>query len=334
VRERRAHAIAAVMGTDEWTVRAPVLAVPGVTILLAILAQLLHMVLVLAAAPTVLGMTRWIALRLVGRSGAPMLQPWHDMLRLSRKQVVLPENASRVSDLAPIAAFVLTLTCAWLVPSFVLGMATAPMADLLTVAGLLLLARVIPALAAMDVGSAIGGLGASQRMQLGCFLEPGLLLVIFTLAVLAGSDNLDQIAGLQNEGMLLPGAASTLAAAALVAIALADMAALPAPLDREFGGLPLALLQATEAVRLLVWLDLIGALFLPIGLTDLTAGPLSWLFGLLAWGVKLLLFAVAIAGLRASIGSAAFRRMPDLVGLAVLLGVIAGVLALVNVATP
>jgi formate hydrogenlyase subunit 4 len=301
-----------------------------VSVLLSILAQILHMVLVLVAAPTLLGVTRWATLRLAGRSGPPLLQPWHDLLKLTRKQMLLPESASRVAHLAPVAAFVLTLVCAWFVPSFTLGMASAPIADLLTIAGLLLLARAVLALAAMDPGVAVGGLAAAQRLQLACFIEPGLLLVIFTLAVLAGSANLDTIAALQNEGMLLPAASSTLAASALVGVALTDMAAVPAAQDREFGGAALALLQAGEALRLLVWLNLIGALFLPIGLTDVAAGPLTWLFGLLAWTTRLLLFAAVIAGLRAAIGSTSFRRMPDLAGLAILLGLLAGVLALMN----
>ena len=62
----------------------------------------LHIALMLAAAPTLIGVIRWMQARLVGRAGPPILQPWQDLARLLRKQPVMAESASEVSAIAPL----------------------------------------------------------------------------------------------------------------------------------------------------------------------------------------------------------------------------------------
>ena len=44
-------------------------------------------------------------------------------------------------------------------------------------------------------------------------------------------------------------------------------------LRQEFGGPDLALLEATDAMRLLVWFNLIGAMFLPFGMASAGRRP-------------------------------------------------------------
>lgn len=300
------------------------------TFLFSALAQILHIALVLAAAPTALGLTRVFTARFAGRDGPVLLQPWHDLLRLSRKQVVLDQSASCASEWAPIAAFSVTLVCAAMVPTFTLGMSSAGIADLLTIATLLVLARLVTALAAMDAGTAQGGVATTRRTRLSVYAEPALYLMIFALAVLAGSGNLDLVAGLQREGMLQPGAASALAATALVAIALADIADTQSRVDQQQGGMALALMIAADGLRLLVWLNLVGTLFLPIGLALPDQGPLAWLVGLTLWLGKSVLFLAGIAAVRAAMGDATVRRLADLMQLAILLGFMAAVLALIS----
>jgi formate hydrogenlyase subunit 4 len=162
--------------------------------LIALLVQVLHIALVLAAAPLLVGYLRRMKARLLGRGGPPLTQPWRDLARLARKQPVMAENASWLFAGAPAASFAATLAAAALVPSFALGMTTAPIADLLVIAGLLTLGRCTLALAGMDIGTAFGGIGASREMTFAVFAEPALLLVIFTLALLAGTTNLDAVA--------------------------------------------------------------------------------------------------------------------------------------------
>ena len=94
------------------------------------------------------------------------------------------------------------MAAAALVPSFARGMALAPLSDLILVAGLLALGRVAMALAGMDVGTAFGGLGASREMSFAALAEPALVVAVLSLAILAGTTNLDTIAGAFRDGAL------------------------------------------------------------------------------------------------------------------------------------
>ena len=164
------------------------------TALGSVLALLLHAALLLALAPVLAGGLRAARARLLGRGGPPVLQGWLDLVRLARKQPVLADNASWLFAAVPGVCAAAVLAAALLVPSFALGMATAPLPVLLVVAGLLGLARCALALAALDVGTAFGGIGASREMLVGALAEPVLLLVVLVLSLLAGTTNLDLVA--------------------------------------------------------------------------------------------------------------------------------------------
>lgn len=295
--------------------------------LLGFAAQCLHAVLMLLAAPTAIGALDWAEARLAGRAGAAWYAPWQELGRLWRKQPVLAESASRVSDLAPLVCFGVLALAAVLVPSFALGMSFAPLADLLVIAGLLGLARVVLALAALDEGTASGGIAARQAMTLGLGGELALLLAVLALGLAAGTTNLDLIAASTQAGLLQPQAAIALAAGALAVLALVQHDA-GMPEAAGFGGSGLALLRMAEALRLLVWIDLIGAVFVPAGMVPAQDFPGGWVLGLLGWAVRLAVGLGALAGLRAMSGRVPWRRVPALLLVSLLLAVLAGVLVL------
>jgi formate hydrogenlyase subunit 4 len=298
-----------------------------VIVLLAVFTQVLHIALMLAAAPVVAGLQRWIEARLTGRIGPDPWQPWRDLARLSRKQPALAENASPLFRAAPLACIAAMATAAALVPSFTLGMAFAPLADLLVIAGLLAFARAVLALAALDAGTAAGGLAAARGARLACLAEPALFLVVLTLGLLGGTTNLDLLIGQQHQGMLQAPAVA-LCVASLVALALAGSD--PPGATAEFSGGDLALIELARALRTLVWFDLIGALFLPLGMAEPGAGPLSWIEGLLAWGVKVAALVVGLAALRRAVGRPRLGLAPQVLGIALVLGLLAALLVLAS----
>jgi formate hydrogenlyase subunit 4 len=301
-----------------------------VTFLLATFTQVLHVALMLAAAPVVIGLLRWTEARLVGRRGAEPWQPWRDLVRLTRKRPALAENASPLFRAAPLGCFGATMVAAALVPSFTLGMAFAPLADLLVIAGLLSLARVTLGLAALDAGTAPAGLAAARTASLACLAEPAMFLIILVLGLLGGTTNLDLLIGQQHQGLLRPPAAVALAGASLVALALAGPDS--SGQATEFSGTDLALIELSEALRLLVWFNLIGALFLPPGLAEQGAGPLGWVVGLLAWGVKTAAMVLGLAALRCVTGGRTVDNARQLVGVAVVIGLLAALLVLASAA--
>ena len=302
------------------------------TFLAGLVAQLLHIALMASAAPTLIGLHRWMQARLAGRVGASPLQPWRDLVRLLRKQTVLAESASNVTIDAPVVCAAATAVAACLVPSFTLGMTLAPFADLLLIAGLLMAARASLALAAMDAGTATGGMAASRTMLLGCLAEPALLLVLFVLALLAGSLDLDVIAAMQLENGVDWRIGVGLALAATLLVALIDAMRREA-LALDLGGRDLALIEAADALRLLVWFNLIGAMFLPFGMARSDAGPVAWAAGIITWLARTLLLAAALALLHAGLGRIGLVRAARVLGVAVLLGLLAAVFLLADMGT-
>jgi len=300
------------------------------------IAQILHTLLMLAAAPLLVGIRRWLEARLAGHAGPGLLQYWRDLLRLSRKETVLAESASIISAASPLISAASIVVALSLVPSFALGMTFAPLGDLLVIAGLLALARGSLALANMDAGTAFGGMSASRSMALGGLSEPALLLVVFVLALLAGSSNLDLVAAMQQETATAWRAGVSIALAATLLIAIVDIGigsasqAHPTLRQRaataEFSAGDLALIDATDTLRLLLWFNLIGAMFLPFGMAPAGAGPLAWPLGLLCWLGRSLLFTLLLAALPGLLGPLRLMRASRMAGVAILLGLLAAAL--------
>ena len=158
--------------------------------------QGLQMLLVLALAPLLTGLVRKVKARLQRRRGAPLLQPYRDLVRLLRKDVVLAENASWLFRAAPYLIFATTWVAAALVPTFATGLMFSWTADLIAISALIGTARFFLALAGLDVGTGFGGIGASREMLIASLAEPAMLMIVFTLALLARSTQLSEIAAM------------------------------------------------------------------------------------------------------------------------------------------
>jgi len=309
----------------------------------ALLALVLHGALMLAAAPTLAGMLDAGRARLAGRAGPPVLQPWRELARLLRKRPVVADQASFVTPGGVYACFAATAAATLLVPSFALGMLSAPAADLFVLLGLLGLARIALALAALDAGTALGGVGASRTGLFAVFSEPALALVVLSVALIAGGTNLDRAAAVMRDGQGLH-VSLVLAAVAAAMAALVDVGQLfahgtawrlePAMVREaallELSGRHLALAEGAGQLRVLVWFGLLAALFLPFGLAPEGAGPVAWLIGLLLWAVKIALLGVLL--LLAETAGARMRLfgVPQFLGVAILLALLAAVFLFVG----
>lgn len=257
--------------------------------------------------------------RLAGQVGPPIFQPWHDWRRLLRKRPLVTEGTAAWGQWMPALALAATAVAALLVPSFTLGMATAPLGDLVVVAGLLGLARAVGVLAAIDAGTAPGGLAAVRSVRLAALAEPAVVLVAFTVALVAGTTNLDAAVASLHDGAM-PGVPLLLAIAGLVAVAVAVEAEDAAS---DASGWHAAATEATRALRRVVWLSLVAALLLPGGLALPGGGPLDWALGLVAWVAKLAVLGAACAVAGPLLHRAGQVAIGPLMGAAVLLGLLA-----------
>ncbi|MFL1461577.1 respiratory chain complex I subunit 1 family protein [Roseococcus sp. DSY-14] len=310
----------------------------------ALLAQAIHAALLALAAPLLLGWVRWVKARLLGRRGPPIRQPWRDIRKLWRKQPVLAGHATVLTRAAPYLALAATALAALLVPGFAGGMALAGLSDLVFIAGLLALARVALALAGWDAGNGFGAMGAGREMAFALFAEAALLVAFLSLAVLAGGTNLDAIAALFREGGQGLRVSLLLAALAVGAVALAENARLPVDnpathleltmvheaMILEASGRHLALWEAQAALKLLLWASLLLALFAPWGMAPAGAGPLGWAGGALAWAAKLAVLGAALAVFETAIAKLRVFRVPEFLGGALLLALLAAALLFVS----
>jgi formate hydrogenlyase subunit 4 len=310
-------------------------------LLAAIVALLLHAVLVLAVAPLLLGLARWLKARMLGRAGPPPWQPVLALRKLLRKRPVLAEGSSAVTRVAPYVAVASLFAAALLVPSFARGMALAPLSDLLLIGALLALARAAQVLAGMDAGTAFGGLGASREAAFAALAEPAFIVSVLVIAMLAGGTNLEAASAALQEGSLGLRVSLGLVLVALVVVALAENARLPVDnpathleltmvheaMILEASGRHLALWEAAAALKLLVWLSLLLALFVPFG----TAGSvLAWPVAAVLWVSKLAVLVLALSAFENAIAKMRVFRVPEFLGAALLLALVAAVLLFVS----
>jgi formate hydrogenlyase subunit 4 len=157
--------------------------------------QAAQMLLVLLLAPLLTGFVRKVKARLLRRQGPPLIQPYRDLVRLMRKDVVLAENASWLFRVVPYLVFAATWVAASLVPTFRTGLLFSWSADLIAIIALLGSARFFLALAGLDVGTSFGGIGSSREVMIASLAEPAMIMIVFTLALIAGSTQLSTMAG-------------------------------------------------------------------------------------------------------------------------------------------
>ena len=81
-------------------------------LILDLMLQAVQMVLVVAVAPGILGVTRKVKARLLRRIGPPLLQPYIDLWKLMHKEAVLAYNASWLYRVAPYLIFAATWVAA------------------------------------------------------------------------------------------------------------------------------------------------------------------------------------------------------------------------------
>jgi len=306
--------------------------------------QCLQMALVLLLAPALVGLVRKMKARLLRRRGPPILQPYRDLLRLLRKEVVLAENASWLFRVTPYLIFAATWVAAALVPTFATGLLFSWSADLIALIALLASARFFLALAGMDVGTSFGGIGSSREMMIASLAEPAMMMIVFTLALIAGSTQLSTMAAFMASPAVGLRVSLGLALIALVIVAIAENARIPVDnpathleltmvheaMVLEYSGRHLALIELAAALKLLLYLSLIACLFLPWGLaraddrmTTALIGAAAYLAKLAAGGVLLAVFETAIAKMR-------IFRVPAFLGAALMLGLLAALLRFVS----
>ena len=306
--------------------------------------QGVQMLLVLLLSPLLTGFVRKVKARLLRRQGPPLLQPYRDLLRLMRKEVVLAENASWLFRVIPYIVFAGTWVAASLVPTFRSGLLFSWSADLIALVALLGSARFFLALAGLDVGTSFGGIGSSREVMIASLAEPAMLMIVFTLALLAGSTQLSAMAAYMVSGEVGLRVSLGLALLALIMVAIAENARIPIDnpathleltmvheaMVLEYSGRHLALIDLSSELKLLLYISIIGCLFTPWGIAppngsapEIAIGAVSYVAKLAVGGFLLAVFETSIAKMRVF-------RVPAFLGAALMLGLLGTLLLFVS----
>jgi len=312
--------------------------------ILGAIVQGAQMALVLALAPLLTGVTRKVKARLLRRVGAPVWQPYRDLARLMRKEVVLAHNASWLFRVTPYLIFAATWVAAALVPTFAIGLSFSWTADLIAIVALLGSARFFLALAGMDVGTSFGGIGSSREVMIASLAEPAMLLIIFTLALVAGSTQLSTVVAYMASPEVGLRFSLGLALVALVIVALAENARVPVDnpathleltmvheaMVLEYSGRHLAMIELASQIKLLLYLSLIACVFAPWALAAPGDGVAAHFYGVAAWLAKLAAGGALLALFETSIAKMRVFRVPQFLGVALMLGLLATLLLFVS----
>ncbi len=286
----------------------------------------LHVLVVAAGAPLLIGTLRTLKARLVGRRGASPWQPYADLRKLLAKEVVVSTTTSWVFRATPYVLVAASLVTALIVPVTSTRPPLAFAGNIILLVYLFLLGTFFLALAGLDAGSAFGGMGSSREVAVAALAEPTVIVAVFALALRADTIDLGRIVErFRGEPWLAANPAHLLAFAAFFIVMLAETGRLPVDnpathleltmiheaMVLEYSGRYLALVEWAAAMKLFLFMTLLANLFVPWGLQEPT-GPVAVLLGLVALTAKLAALTAAVAVLETAVAKLRLFRVPEL----------------------
>ena len=300
-------------------------------------AILLQTALLLALAPLISGCIRNWKARLQNRRGPRVVQPYFDLIKFLRKDMVISEHASWVFSAAPYVVFITALLVGLMVPMVTVSVPLSLFGGVLAVVGLLALGRFFMALGGLDPASAFGGMGSSREMTIAAIAEPALMLAIFTVAITVGSTDFSHIvASAQQSGWDMLNPTHLMAFAALFIVLLAETGRIPVDnpathleltmiheaMLLEYSGRYLALMEWGASIKQLVLMAILVNIFLPVGLAaDGSAAALG--LGLAFFLGKILVLSAAVVLVETVNAKLRLFRVPDLLSAAFVLAAMA-----------
>lgn len=150
---------------------------------------LLHILIVLLMPPLLRGIIIRVKAKFAGRQGAPIWQPYYDIIKLMQKSFVISSTTTSMFVLGTVVSTVSTLVAAMIVP---FGWHDAPLqfaGDVILFAYLLGLARLFMTLSSLDTGSPFEGMGVAREISFACLAEPALFFGLLVTAFLSTHNN-------------------------------------------------------------------------------------------------------------------------------------------------
>jgi formate hydrogenlyase subunit 4 len=296
--------------------------------------------IVLLGAPLVAGVIKKLKARMQNRRGPRLLQPYSDLIKLLKKEVILSSSSSWVFRVTPYIVFASTLVIALLIPTLVVPVSLHWIGDIITVVYLFALGRFFVALAGLDTSSAFGGLGSSREMSIASIIEPAMMLAIVASAVTAGSTDLSVIvASLVTSPVSLIHPAHMLAFVGLFIVTVAETGRIPVDnpethleltmiheaMILEYSGRYLAFIEWASQMKLFLFLALLSNMFFPVGIATASL-PGALIVGAASLMAKVVVLAIVVAVIESTNAKLRLFRVPELLMVAFILSLLALIL--------
>lgn len=300
----------------------------------------------LLVAPLFSGFARVFRAKMHTRRGPGILQNYRDLVKLMKRQEVVSEQAGWVFRATPYVMMASMLLIAAVLPIFTSQSPYGWAGDLILVIYLYALSRLFFSLSGLDTGSSFGGIGARRELLVSVLIEPVMLLVLFVMALLAGSTRLSEISGQVASGQIPYYTSVWLGMLAFAFASFVEMGKLPFDLGEaeqelqegpltEFSGRSLALMKWSLYLKQLVIVALFMAVFLPFGSVNDAAGgmpaPLPTLLALIIFLAKAFIFYFASGILENAMARVRFLKVSALTWAAMGAAILSFVFYLANV---
>jgi formate hydrogenlyase subunit 4 len=296
-----------------------------------------EVLLAIALAPLFVGWIAQCRAWLQSRTAPPLVQPYRLLRKLFEKDVALAANATPLFRITPYVLFGSMVLAAAIIPSIATDLPFARVADAIALIGIFATARVFQSLAAMDIGTAFGTMGARREMMVGFLAEPALLMILFNAFLLSGSTALPSVVEAYSAGPLSINPSLTFAGVAFVMVLLAENARIPIDnpsthleltmiheaMVLEYSARHLALIEWASSLKLFNYACIGFALFLPWGIATHGAdGGWALLLAATALIGKLIVFGAALALIESLSAKLRIFRAPEYLATAFLLAVL------------
>ncbi|MFN3740284.1 MAG: respiratory chain complex I subunit 1 family protein [Thermodesulfovibrionales bacterium] len=286
--------------------------------------EYMQFLIILLFSPLVNGVIKKLKANMQGRRGPSILQPYYDLIRLFKKDMVVSNVSSWIFRIAPYVVFSSTLVASMIVPVITTRLVFFQMADVIALIYILGLGIFFIALAGLDAGTAFGGEGSSREMTVAVLVEPMIMLTIFTAAISAGSTNLIKITGLQG-AIYTP--SHVLALFAFIVAIVAETGRIPVDnpdthleltmihegMLLEYSGRYLALMEWAHYIKQMLLFTLAIDIFFPVGIAT-TTEPFALITASGIYALKIFFMCLLMAFIESTRAKMRFFQLPSLLG--------------------
>ncbi len=303
--------------------------------------NVLQAILLLLIAPLVRGLISRLKARIQNRRGASVLRPYQDLLKLLQKEDLVPPTSTALFRIVPVVVLVATLVATLFVPVLQPSAILSISGDFLLLVYCLAFARFFLMLGGLDGGSSFGGMGASREALVSTLAEAPLLLGISSLAIFARTTSISGITErAAQQGATQFTAVQALALVALVLVAIAETGRIPVDnptthleltmiheaMVLEYSGPSLAFIELASALKLTLISALLVNLFLPWGIAA-APSPTAIALACIGFVLKIFIVAMVIAFIESGVAKLRMYLVPDFLGVAAALSLLAMVFA-------